>query len=159
MKKRRSIASISLACITLLLASCTVVLAEGKIHVSKVLFASSVETFGIYTEESSSRFQSGANTVIYMEIADFETLEQNGSYNLDVALDFSVIDSSGQEVIRKNDPLILNKSYKSKVHDLFFAVGIGFTDWPQGEYRIILTIRDNLAKSFSREELAVEIFE
>lgn len=159
MKTNTRLALISVITMGLLLAYCTVGIAEEKIDIPKILFARAVETFGIYTEESSNRFQTGAKTVIYMEIANFRTDEKNGSYKLDVALDFSVIDTSGKEVLRQNNLLAFDRTFKSRIHDLFFTVDLGFNEWPAGDYKIILTVRDNLAKNFSSEELPVEIFE
>ncbi len=157
--KARIPVSILLVSMLIISVLVTVAVAQKGISIQKAYFVSNVEAFGIYTEESSNRFQTGAQTVIYIEIADFMLKEKNGTYALNVALDFSILDSASKSLFEQTDVVVFERNFKSRLHDLFFKVDLGFEGWPAGEYTIVLSVRDDQAGLTSRTEMPVEIFE
>ena len=60
----------------------------------------------------------GAQTVIYIEVADFMLREENGTYALEVALDISILDLSGKALFEQADVVAFGRVFKSKLHDL-----------------------------------------
>lgn len=128
-----------------------------SVGVNKALFASNIETFGIY-EETGNRYKSGSTALIYLEVVDFMLKESKGTYTLDLSLDLSVIDSSGKEVGRQPDMLAFNKTFKSRVNDLYFTLNVTFGGWPPGKYTLAITVKDNKARTFNPVEMPVEIF-
>ncbi|HDQ93091.1 MAG TPA: hypothetical protein ENN89_03120 [Synergistetes bacterium] len=81
-----------LAVIAVALSILAIPCSAKSIEVNKALFASNIETFGIY-EETSNRYKSGSTALIYLEVADFMLVEANGTYSLDLSSDLSVIGS------------------------------------------------------------------
>lgn len=133
--------------------------AKEHLSVNKALFARQVQTFGIYTEESSSRFNMGAQTVIYAEIGNF-TLKRKGEFfNLDLIVDVMIQDAEGAELMKQEGVIAFDSAFKSEVHDLFFTIDLPFEGWPPGIYNVRLTVNDNFADETAYVDLPVEIFE
>ncbi len=153
MKKRTLFPFLASAAIFILAAPCL----AGSVGVNKALFASSIETFGIY-EETGNRYKSGSTALIYLEVVDFMLAEANGTYSLDLSIDLSVIDSSGKEVGRQSDMLAWEKTFKSKVNDVYFTLNVTFGGWPPGKYTLVVTVKDNMARTFNHVKMPVEIF-
>ncbi len=85
-------------------------------------------------------------------------VEANGTYSLDLSIDLSVIDSSGEEVARQSDMLAWAKTFRSKVNDVYFTLNVTFNGWPPGDYTLVVTVKDNMARTFNPVKMPVKIF-
>jgi len=156
---RSRLSAVILAICLVFSLSVSTVSAKEPLSVNKALFARQVQTFGIYTEESSNRFNMGAQTVIYAEIGNF-TLNKNGEFfNLDLVVDVMIQDAEGEELMGQEGVIAFDSAFKSEVHDLFFTIDLPFEGWPPGIYNVRLTINDNFADETVYVDLPVEIFE
>ena len=153
MKKWALFPLFAIATIFLLAAPCL----AGSVGVNKAIFASRIENFGIY-DETSNRYKSGSTALIYLEVVDFMLTEAKGTYSLDLSVDLSVLDSSGKEVARQSDMLAWARTFKSKVHDVYFTLNVTFNGWPPGDYTLVVTVKDNMARTFNPVKMPVEIF-
>jgi hypothetical protein len=157
--KMRRIATLTIFCLVFL-SLAPALFAQESIEIRKILLAEEVTTFGLYEEEPSSRFKKDSRTVVYLEIDNFRRVETNGTYAIDVALDFALLDSSGKPLINEKNMInFKNDNFKSKVNDLYFTVDLNLQGVPAGEYTVVSTVKDNNAKSYDEKKLELKIVE
>lgn len=157
--KMRRIATLTIFCLVFL-SLATALFAQESIGIRKALFAKDVATFGLYQEEPSSSFRKDSQTVVYLEIDNFRRVETNGTYAIDVALDFALLDSSGNALINEKNMInFSNDNFRSKLNDLYFTVDLNLKGVPAGEYTVVTTVKDNLAKGYDEKELGLTIVE
>ncbi|MFP4482393.1 MAG: hypothetical protein ACLFN0_06290 [Thermovirgaceae bacterium] len=157
--KMRRITTLAVSCLLVFMLA-PALFAQESIEIQKILFAQEVTTFGLYEEEPSSTFKEDSQTVVYLELDNFRRVESNGTYSVDVALDFALLDSSGKALINeKNMVNFGNDNFKSKINDLYFTVDLNLKGIPAGEYTVVATVKDNNAKNYDEEQLGLEIVE
>ncbi len=157
--KMRRIAILAVSCL-LIFTLAPALFAQESIEIWKILFAEEVTTFGLYEEEPSSSFKKDSRTVVYLEIDNFKRVETNGTYSVDVALDFALLDSSGKPLINEKNMInFSNDNFKSKINDLYFTVDLNLQGVPAGEYTVVSTVKGNNAKSYDEKTLDLKIVE
>ena len=124
----------------------------------KGLFAAEVKGYGMYTEESVSRFQKGTKPMVYLEVDGFVLAEKGKEYQPDLSLDLQVKDDKDNVVAGQKGVVAFNQLVKSPIHDLFFTVNLDLAEWPVGKYTLCFIVTDALSGKTAQKDMEIEVF-
>ena len=131
--------------------------AEG-FSFTKGLFVKEVKGFGMYTEEETSRFESGSKITIYLEVDGFQRVKKDKDYGLNMSLDRHVKDDKGNTGIEQEGVITADLLVKSLIHDFYFTVNIDLAELPQGKYTLSFIATDETNGNKTSHDMAIEIY-
>ena len=124
----------------------------------KGLFVKEVKGYGIYTEESESRFEKGSKITVYLEADGFYNKKNGNEYEINLSLDLLLKDDKGNVGIEQKNVVISSLTVKSPWRDFYFTVNIDLAELPPGKYTLGFVATDHGTGKKASRDMDIEIY-
>ncbi|MGI6783640.1 MAG: hypothetical protein ACOX5A_05375 [Aminivibrio sp.] len=124
----------------------------------KGLFVKEVKGYGIYTEESGSRFEKGSKVTVYLEADGFHNKKNGQEYEINLSLDLLLKDDKGNVGIEQKNVVISSLTVKSPWRDFYFTVNIDLAELPPGKYTLGFVATDHGTGDKASRDMDIEIY-
>jgi hypothetical protein len=120
--------------------------------VSVPVFCREVTNFGNYREFESYDFAAGTKVVVYWEVRNFASVEQQDGFRTRLAASFEILDHAGKSVHRSEHPFP-DDVCRQRRHDYFNAVLFQLPkDLRPGRHVLKVTVRDVTADRIAEKQ-------
>lgn len=129
----------------------------GDLRIENLTFCDEVYGFGAYDPIDAPRFTAGQSVSLYTEVENYRSESTEEGYRTSLATSYRVVDRHGALVDSGEFPVVedLCLSRRRDFH-IQYSVTLPTTVYP-GEYRLQLTITDQLGDKIGDDEIAFEI--
>ena len=131
----------------------------GSLTVRNLTFCDEVLAFGVYKQRASSRFRAGEEVTIYLEVDNFRTEATDDGNHTRIGTSYRVLDDRGNRVDSREFPAVDDYCY-SRRRDFHIQYGVTLPEriYP-GDYKLELTLTDELGNKIGRASIDFEIVE
>ena len=130
---------------------------QAALSVRNLAFCTTVYDYGAYDEYAESQFQKGQQLSLYAEVENFQSCMTDQGYLTSLASSYELLDEKGIDIDRGEFPSI--KDYcRNRRRDFHIEYGLSLPEQiAPGNYRLQLTIQDNLSHKTGTHEIAFEV--
>ncbi len=130
---------------------------QAALSVRNLAFCTTVYDYGAYEEYNESQFQAGQQLSLYAEVENFQSCMTDQGYLTSLASSYELLDENGTDIDRGEFPSV--KDYcRNRRRDFHIEYGLSLPEQiAPGNYRLQLTIQDNLSRKTGTHEIAFEV--
>ena len=124
-----------------------------------VAFADDVKGFGNYQPRTGSTFRHGDTLKIYFEPYGFGFTPDGDGFKSALAVDVEVQTPGGLVLGKAADVTRLEWSGRAKMHEVHATVALPLPELKPGDYKLIVTLRDQASPKTASAELPFSVAE
>ncbi|MEM1224368.1 MAG: hypothetical protein AAGJ40_01660 [Planctomycetota bacterium] len=131
--------------------------ASDSLEVRALEFCTEIEAYGQIKPFQERRFTSGQEVILYCEIENFVTVDDDNGYETMLQGSYEILDGSGTKVISQSLPVDRQVS-RNRLRDYFIAYQMHLPNGlTPGSYRLRLTMEDVHGRKFGRSDVQFDI--
>ena len=131
----------------------------GSLAVRNLTFCDSVTAYGSYVPRKSRRFLPGEQVTLYVEVENFRSVETEKGLHTVIGSSYRVVDEHGKQVDGQEYPVV-DDYCLSRRRDFHIQYDVTLPERIyEGEYRLELTLTDQLGNKIGRASIDFEIIE
>jgi len=131
----------------------------GSLAVRNLTFCESVTAYGSYEPRKSRKFLPGEQVTLYVEVENFRSVETDKGLHTVIGSSYRVVDEYGKQVDGQ-ECSVVDDYCLSRRRDFHIEYGVKLPERIyEGEYRLELTLTDQLGNKIGRTSIDFEIIE
>lgn len=128
---------------------------KKEFKIKNLFLCDSITGYEDYKKSTSNKMKAGKELQIYIEVEGYAVEKISGKYGFWISKEMVLFDQTGKEVLRKADIREYRKYNDFPVIPFYMQNTIG--NIPVGKYKLEITVKDHIKKSFTTATLEFEV--
>lgn len=126
-----------------------------EFKLKNLFLCDSINGYEDYKKNPSNKMKVGKELQIYIEVEGYAVEKISGKYGFWISKEMVLFDQTGKEVLRKADIREYKRYHEFPVIPFYMQNTIG--NIPVGKYKLEITVKDHIKKSFATASLEFEV--
>lgn len=130
----------------------------GSLQIRNLLTVERVDGYGAYQTAEKTSYRPGDRVMLYAEIDNYSSRAAPDGYRTSLSSRYRLISSDGAEAASGEFPVDIDDLCLARRRDFYIQYAVSLpTGLKSGDYRLELTVTDQLGEKFGADEVAITV--
>lgn len=128
---------------------------QAALGIRELTLSRKINGYGSFIPYSTNKIQANKTAFVYFEPINLFTNVSRDGYAFSLSVDWTIIDSAGREILRREKAVEFNNNSRKPVFDLY--INMHFSISAPGAYVLQFVVNDELRQESVKTELPVVV--